>query len=361
MKILIAIDHFKDGGAERVASIIVNQMSSKYDLHVVVLEPEINYELDLNKFQLHRVCYGKRNNGILKQFYKLRGIRKVIKEVRPDTILAFANYMCIMSYFSLSLNYGYRRKTKFIASERTDPSKEPANKLYARLRDYVYGHADLLICQTPWVKMFFQEKIKTPMMIIPNPISPNLPKWNGKDSHIILSACRIMPQKNLPMLLRAFALIHGTYPIYRLRILGEGKERAALEKYVDDLKLTECVEMPGFSKDTHREMTKCYMYVSSSDYEGISNSMLEALGCGVPTICTDCPVGGASMFIKDGENGLLVPVGNDKALAAAMARFIENKNFAVLCGHQAERINRELDAKIIGEKWENCILSCCDV
>lgn len=56
------------------------------------------------------------------------------------------------------------------------------------------------------------------------------------------------------------------------------------------------------------------MFVSSSDFEGISNSMLEAMGMGLPVVVTDCPVGGARMVIQDGVNGLLVPVGDTKTM-----------------------------------------------
>ena len=70
------------------------------------------------------------------------------------------------------------------------------------------------------------------------------------------------------------------------------------------------------------------MFVLSSDYEGISNSMIEALSMGVPVISTDCPVGGSRAYIEDGVSGLLTPVGDAQALAAAMLRIAENPDFA---------------------------------
>ena len=76
------------------------------------------------------------------------------------------------------------------------------------------------------------------------------------------------------------------------------------------------------------KVAPCYMYVSSSDFEGISNSMLEALGMGLPTVVTDCPVGGARMVINSGENGILVPVGDTKAMYEAMRSILKDPALA---------------------------------
>ena len=70
------------------------------------------------------------------------------------------------------------------------------------------------------------------------------------------------------------------------------------------------------------------MFVSSSDFEGLSNSMLEAMAMGIPTICTDCPCGGAKMVIENGINGLLTPVGDKDELSAAMQQVADNSQIA---------------------------------
>lgn len=354
MKILIAIDHFKNGGAERVASIIINKLARNHNLHVVVLESDINYPLDLDKFKLHQICYNHNTNFAKKQYEKLYSLREVVKTVRPDVLLAFGYYMSVISYFSLIMNG--RSKIKFITSERTDPTREPSNKLYAMLRNYVYAHSELLVCQTEWVKSYFSSRINVPIEIIPNPISPDLPDWKGIGSQIILTACRFVSQKNLPLLINAFEIVHRHYPDFKLRILGDGDERENLMKLIETLNLSNCVEMPGFSKNIYQEMINSYMYISSSDYEGISNSMLEALGCGMPTICTDCPVGGASMFIKNNMNGLLVPARDVDALAKAMIDFISNKDFALQCGTKAKEIVYSIDANSIAQMWSRYLM-----
>ena len=76
------------------------------------------------------------------------------------------------------------------------------------------------------------------------------------------------------------------------------------------------------------------MFVSSSDFEGISNSMLEALGMGLPVVVTDCPVGGARMVIKSGENGILVPVGDTQAMYEAMRSVLKDPDTSGLNFHR---------------------------
>lgn len=110
------------------------------------------------------------------------------------------------------------------------------------------------------------------------------------------------------------------------------------------MELQNSVFLPGFTEDIHGKMHDCAMYVCSSDYEGISNSMIEALGMGLPTISTDCPVGGAREMITDGENGMLIPVGDVEALCNAMVSVVEKRNCLISC--HAMHIRYEINYRL---------------
>ena len=101
------------------------------------------------------------------------------------------------------------------------------------------------------------------------------------------------------------------------------------------------------------------MFVSSSDFEGMSNSMLEAMALGLPVVATDCPPGGPRMVITQEENGLLVPVGDEEALAAAVNRLIEEPEFAKELGERASKIGEKAGAEMIFKEWENYVLEVC--
>ena len=105
----------------------------------------------------------------------------------------------------------------------------------------------------------------------------------------------------------------------------------------------------GFSSEIHKIMAESAIYVSSSDYEGISNSMLEALAIGIPAVCTDCPVGGARMYIRDGENGYLIPVGDADVMADRMLALMEDKKLGESFSKESVKIREELtDDRIFG-------------
>ena len=83
--------------------------------------------------------------------------------------------------------------------------------------------------------------------------------------------------------------------------------------------------------------------------------MLEAMAIGLPCVCTDCPIGGAHMMIQDGVNGLLVPVGDSNAMAAAIIRLIENVDLETRLSIEAENVKQFLDENIICKKWESLL------
>lgn len=163
--------------------------------------------------------------------------------------------------------------------------------------------------------------------VIPNPIvtselfrlmcaPPGHPWLTSPDIPVILAVGRLTPQKDYPTLLRAFQRVRLLRPC-RLLILGEGRERAALESMVRDLGLAECVAMPGFVDNPFAYMARVQVVVSSSAWEGLPGVLIQALACGARVVATDCP-GGSKDVLGEGRYGRLVPVGDDEAMAEAL-------------------------------------------
>ncbi|MFN3591959.1 MAG: glycosyltransferase, partial [Thermaurantiacus sp.] len=132
----------------------------------------------------------------------------------------------------------------------------------------------------------------------------------------ILTAGRMKPQKNHALLIRAFARLE--LPSARLAILGDGRSEAATRALVAEMDLQTRVLMPGFVADPGPWLRSADLFVLSSDYEGFGNVLVEALAAGLPIVSTDCPFGPAEI-LEHGCYGRLVPVGDEGALAAAMA------------------------------------------
>ncbi len=134
---------------------------------------------------------------------------------------------------------------------------------------------------------------------------------------VILGVGRLEQQKDFPTLLRAFAALQARRPS-RLVILGEGRERAALEALSAELGVAERVALPGHVDNPFAWMRQADLFVLSSAWEGFGNVLAEALAVGTPVVSTDCP-SGPREILADGRYGPLVPVGDVAALVEAMA------------------------------------------
>ena len=356
MKVLLLTDSFGGGGAERVASLLINGLSELdyVETHVCVFLDVPNYKIDKSKIHFHLLS-PKQYPYAINVLNRMRNLVKVLKDVKPNTIFSFGPIMASYVVPAVKMS-GLWGKIKIVSSERNDPRKEPVSYIKRLIRDYCYNQSDIIVCQTPMaVKLLKERGINTQYTIIPNPMSPNLPQWKGIDSKNIITACRLTEQKNLPLLIDAFARLHEEYPSYRLTIYGEGELRIQMQTYIEKKNLGEVIKMPGFAKNIHQIMAQSYMYVSSSDYEGISNSMLESLGIGLPCVCTDCPVGGSAMYIKDGVSGFLTKVGDGEALYQVMKRLLCDRELAENVSENSRQITRQLTLSSITQQWINLV------
>jgi len=158
-------------------------------------------------------------------------------------------------------------------------------------------------------------------------------------------------QKNYPLLLEAFAEVHKHYPEYILRIFGQGKEQTALEALCEKLNVQNSVVFEGFCLDVHEQIKDASFFVMSSDFEGMPNSLMEAMAMGFPVVCTDCPAGGPRELIEHMKNGVLVPVGDVKKLCQILFMLIENNDLCNTIANEAKNIRETHSIALILRKW----------
>lgn len=148
--------------------------------------------------------------------------------------------------------------------------------------------------------------------------------WGRGYKNHILAVGRLSEEKDFKTLICAFALLPGELHA-KLVILGDGPSREELKSSVTELGLDERIALPGFVRDTYPMYRSADLFVLSSLWEGFGNVIVEALECGVPVVSTRCP-GGPAEILEDGRYGLLVPVGDKVALAAAMVRSLSEEH-----------------------------------
>lgn len=307
--------------------------------------------------KLTQLFTGKRSDSsrmhryLSENYARVMFMRSFFRDRPGSTVIAFLYDSIFLSLFSVG------KDNRLIISERGDPEQTTSETTRAFIRSG-FKRADGFVFQSPSVAEWYENNTGIKGEVIFNPVKSELPEiFYGERKKTAVNFCRISSQKNLVMLIDAFAIFHAEFPEYKLHIYGDAVGNDAegyLDKVNGEIKkhsLEECVCISPARRDIHSAVYDCAMFVSSSDYEGMSNSMLEAMAMGMPCVCTDCPAGGARAVISDGENGLLTPVGDAHALAAAMIKIAANPDFAEALGRNAANIREIQSEDKIIEKW----------
>lgn len=347
MKIIFVISAMNGGGAERVIATLANCYADQGDevTILMVAGDESAYPLDP---RVHILSIGQASHGNpLIQGKRLCEMRKYFKAHKDHAIVSFGtqiNLFTIISTFGL--------KNRVIVSERNDPNQ--CN--YKALRNLIYSLGGRFVFQTEDAVRCFPKRIRKRSVVIPNPVRKELPEpYTGRREKKIAAVGRLEPQKNHRLLLEAFAGFHKNYPEWELHIFGKGTLERELKKRTEELGIDGCVVFEGFQHDILEKIKTYGMYVLSSDYEGISNSLMEAMAMGLPCVSTDCPIGGSALCIENCKNGILTPVRDVGALQKAMERLAGDEAFAGSLGRNAMEIRDTFSERKIAKQWHDYI------
>lgn len=331
------------GGTERVISTLSNFWVEK-EMQVSILMTAgntVDYELDS---RVDLIAIGNQTGGsIIKRIDRIRKMRNYFKK-NSDAVICSMGVET--NLFTVLATRGL--KNRVIISERNDPNQCG----YAKLRDLLYGMADCLVCQTKDAMNCFPKGVQKKSVVIPNPMNPNLPApYHGERRKVISAVGRLTAQKNYDLLLEAFQIVQKAFPDYELHIYGKGELEEPLKEKTQVLGLQANVKFMGFVNNAISEIMKDAVYVLSSDYEGVSNSLAEAMAVGMPVVATDCPIGGSAMCIENGVNGFLVPIQDKVALAEAICTLLKEPEKAASVGRKAGEIRERFSQDAISSLW----------
>ena len=188
------------------------------------------------------------------------------------------------------------------------------------------------------------------MVVMPNPLPREPQPRADLGSKVLISAGRLVPEKQFEHLIDAFALVADDLPDWTLRIWGEGPRRAALEGLVRKRGLTGRVELPGATDRMTEEWAGSSICVLASRAEGFPLVVQEAMSAGLATISYDCPSGPREIITHD-RDGLLVPPGSKTALAAAIARVAGDDELRRRLGAAALESSQSYQAPHLARRW----------
>jgi len=346
-KLVIITGSMSDGGAERVLSLLSNNLVQDYEITIVsIYNSEVSYKIADN---INRINISMKSR-YFRQFKIILKLRKTIIDLRPFKIISFLSNVNIYTLIAT-----YHLEIPIIISERNDPNKEPS-KFYLRLlRKVTYKWAETLVLQTNQSLNFFQN-YPINKVIIRNPIDPYIRFTCEKDrSDTIYTVARLTKQKNLFLLIDAFIEISKKHTSYMLDIYGEGELRNPISDYIKANNFCEKIQLKGFQENIYDRIVCNKLFVLSSDYEGLPNSLIEAMALGIPSISTDCPIGGPGELIDNFENGILVQVNDKEGLINAIDILLTDNELSEKLSRNSKKIHKILDLDVIINEWKKII------
>lgn len=330
-RILFVINSLAGGGAERVMTTLLRHSTSwrgRYDMSLALLDGEPNAYAPPDWVAVHRL---DADFSLVRSVVRLR---RLVRRVRPDIVLSFLTRANVATGAAVA-----GTGIPFIISERVNTSAHLPGGLAglagrATVR-FAYPHADHVIAVSQGVADDLIHAFAVPperISVLSNPVDgdairarADVSDADGPAPPYVIAMGRLVPNKNFPLLIDAFAAaaIPG-----QLVIFGEGPERPALERQIAARGMTGRIVLAGFTENPFPAIAAAQCYVLPSNAEGFPNGLVEAMTLGVPVISTDCPSGpseilaerapGRTAGLDMAAHGLIVPCDDRDALAQAL-------------------------------------------
>ncbi len=359
IKILFFIETLEGGGAEKVLRNLVNNMDqTKFDITVQTVWP-----CDFEKYLVEGIKY--------KSMYSLRNSVN-LKRYRFEAETGLAYKLHIKDDYDIECAYLEAGSTKVMAASTNKKAKKLAwvhcdlkkasgnPEAFAEKTKPYYAKFDKVVCVSQNVRDSFAELFgdTVPAEVVYNTIDDGeikvkaeeaLPEDVHKRRFTVLSVGRLSaPKKYLRMLKAHKSLLDEGFE-HDLWILGEGPERAELEKYIADNELEASAKLLGFYDNPYCFMRKADLLACSSDYEGFSTFITEGVILGKPTVTTDC--GGMREILGDSEYGLITEL-SDAGLCVGLKQMLTNAPTREKYAEKARERGNDFSAKKLAEETE---------
>ncbi len=348
-KIAIISQSLGGGGAERFAGTLSIMLADlDYEIYHILIEDKVDYDYAGVVLNL-----GKLGNKYSK-FSKAAKIRDYLILNQIDIIIDNRPRNSFLRDLGSKLIFGNRKKIYIIHSFNLH-NYLPKSRILAQL---LYGDADRIVC----VSKAIEHKVKsgyglTNTDTIYNAVdlaNQTLLPVNVPEKYILFFGRLNEKVKNFTLLLDAFALSEVNKKGYHLLIMGDGPDLNFIKEKIVKLEIDKQVTILPFNKNPYSYVKNAAFTVLTSNYEGFPMSLIESLSLGTPVVSVDCESGPAEI-ITDGQNGLLVPNHDVKALANAFSKFADDHILYDICKQNAAQSVAHLSPQKIAAQWRSVL------
>lgn len=335
-------------GAERVTVLLAEYFHKiGYDVEIIMMlyhtrEIEVSEGIKIVDFA------GNTESRIRRIPFWLKKLKKHFKERKPDIVVSFIARINIFTLLSIK-----DKDCRVIISERNDPRHDSRTFFTKILINLLYPKADAIVFQTETALKLFNNKIQSKGVVISNPI--NIYEYAGMDNYsdnLITFAGRYSEQKNIKTIIDAAEIVSEKIPNIRFELYGSGPDKDMLEEYKNSKHLQNNVFINDNIPDVFKKMRESYLFVMSSLYEGMSNSLLEATFSGVP--CLTTPVLGSDV-IKDGVNGFFFGFRDSEKLANLIIKLKNDDEYYRQIRFNSIKTAKSIKHQNIFEQWSSVL------
>ncbi len=348
-KILIINNGLATGGIERASVSLANYWAEKeFDVTVLALYQSEHFFTLHPKIRLMEPDFSRKNlNQAVYVIKMILFARKHIKQIQPDTILAFSEWT---NPYMVGANMGL--PFPLFLSDRMNPlARLPY--LSELLRRKFYKKATGIIAQSSFAKNILFAKTKAiNIKVIHNPVNI-INKVECAPKNRIVTVGRLSPEKGHRFLIEAFADLKTNE--WELSIVGDGKEMENLKKLAAELNVEKRVIFHGHLKDFSFQLSEAQIFVLPSLKEGFPNALLEAMSVPLACITTDF-FQGNNEIIDHGVNGLIVKPQDAKELTSAMELLVNDESLRNKLSKNAFKVREEYSFGKISDQYLNFIL-----
>ena len=357
-----------NGGMERVLANKANHLVNHgHEVHVISIQSTTGrqpfFAIDPRVRMWSLDCDGLYRKGLVRKLMPWRGRRAflarlsaVLAQIRPEVAIALhdahARYLYAADGDSpkvLELHFAKHKRAQYLYALEESRWLRPLVDLYKAPFYRLIRHYDRFVVLTEEDRTAWQRPGVDNIVVIPNAQTFPCTVQATLDHRRVIALGRNTPQKQFDALLRAWSLVAGRNPGWRLAIIGSG-DKQDLARLADRLGISASVDLGEATRDVQGELLRSSAFALTSRYEGLPMILIEAMSCGVPVVSFACR-SGPTDIIRDGQDGFLVPAGDVAGFARRLQALMSDPALRQAMGDAAFHNVRRFDEATVMHQW----------